>query len=195
MEWNHRLWRQSQPYLSQFMVPLVEVLGRSERRVAATRLWRGSCCPVSGSPLSRCRKDWVWIPKACSNLSATAPGEKNNSGRPFAGRSFRVWSRLKVGGWMKRAGSSKEIIRWECPISIAERRANKPTVKSAWSWWPAMGWWPRRWGAGCIGRRNGRRRCPPMSAVLKAIRPWLVRSTGFCCCGGNKFEGVRDDTT
>jgi hypothetical protein len=30
---------------------------------------------------------------------------------------------------------------------------------------------------------------------LKAIRPWLVRSTGFCYCCGNKFEGIRDDTT
>ncbi len=83
---------------------------------------------------------WVWIPKACSNLSATAPGEKNNSGRPFAGRSFRVWSRLKVGGWMKRAHGLRET-----------------------------------------------------AGELEKV--WLVRSTGFCCGGGNKFEGVRDDTT
>ncbi len=61
---------------------------------------------------------WVWIPKACSNLSATAPGEKNNSGRPFAGRSFRVWSRF---------------IRWECPISIAERRARPGAL--VWLGW------------------------------------------------------------
>src|SRR6266702_8770782 len=45
MEWNHRLWRQSQPYLSQFMVPLVGVLGRSERRVAATRYVEGLLLP------------------------------------------------------------------------------------------------------------------------------------------------------
>jgi SRSO17 transposase len=45
MEWNERLWRQSQQYLSQFMVPLVEVLGRSERRVAATRYVEGLLLP------------------------------------------------------------------------------------------------------------------------------------------------------
>jgi SRSO17 transposase len=45
MEWNDRLWRQSQQYLSQFMIPLVEVLGRSERRVAATRYVEGLLLP------------------------------------------------------------------------------------------------------------------------------------------------------
>jgi len=53
MEWNERLWRQSQQYLSQFMVPLVEVLGRSERRVAATRYVEGLLLP--GQPANlRC---------------------------------------------------------------------------------------------------------------------------------------------
>jgi hypothetical protein len=37
MKWNDRLWQQSQQYFAQFLIPLVEVLGRSERRVAATR--------------------------------------------------------------------------------------------------------------------------------------------------------------
>jgi SRSO17 transposase len=45
MEWNERLWRQSQQYLAQFMIPLVEVLGRSERRVAATRYVEGLLLP------------------------------------------------------------------------------------------------------------------------------------------------------
>jgi SRSO17 transposase len=45
MEWNERLWRQSQEYLSQFMVPLVQVLGRAERRVAATRYVAGLLLP------------------------------------------------------------------------------------------------------------------------------------------------------
>jgi SRSO17 transposase len=45
MEWNNRLWQQSQQYLSQFMIPLVEVLGRSERRVAATRYVEGLLLP------------------------------------------------------------------------------------------------------------------------------------------------------
>jgi hypothetical protein len=31
--------------------------------------------------------------------------------------------------------------------------------------------------------------------VFKTIRPWLVRSTGFCHCCGSKFEGICDDTT
>jgi hypothetical protein len=31
--------------------------------------------------------------------------------------------------------------------------------------------------------------------VLKAIRPWLVRSTGCCYCCGSKFDRIRDNTT
>ena len=45
MQWNNRLWQQSQQYLAQFMIPLVEVLGRSERRVAATRYVEGLLLP------------------------------------------------------------------------------------------------------------------------------------------------------
>jgi SRSO17 transposase len=45
MQWNDRLWRQSQQYLSPFMIPLVEGLGRSERRVAATRYVEGLLLP------------------------------------------------------------------------------------------------------------------------------------------------------
>jgi SRSO17 transposase len=45
MKWNDRLWQQSQQYLSAFMIPLVEVLGRSERRVAATRYVEGLLLP------------------------------------------------------------------------------------------------------------------------------------------------------
>lgn len=45
MQWNDRLWQQSQQYLSQFLIPLVEVLGRSERRVAATRYVEGLLLP------------------------------------------------------------------------------------------------------------------------------------------------------
>ena len=42
MKWNDRLRQQSQQYLSQFLIPLVEVLGRSERRVAAARYVQGA---------------------------------------------------------------------------------------------------------------------------------------------------------
>lgn len=45
MKWNDRLWQQSQQYLSQFLIPLVEVLGRSERRVAAARYVHGLLLP------------------------------------------------------------------------------------------------------------------------------------------------------
>ena len=45
MKWNDRLWQQSQQYLSQFLTPLVEVLGRSERRVAAARYVQGLLLP------------------------------------------------------------------------------------------------------------------------------------------------------
>jgi SRSO17 transposase len=45
MQWNDQLWRESQQYLSQFMIPLVKVLGRSERRVAATRYVEGLLLP------------------------------------------------------------------------------------------------------------------------------------------------------
>jgi SRSO17 transposase len=45
MQWNERLWQQSQQQLSQFLIPLVDVLGRSERRVAATRYVEGLLLP------------------------------------------------------------------------------------------------------------------------------------------------------
>jgi SRSO17 transposase len=45
MKWNDRLWRQSQQHLSRFLIPLVEVLGRSQRRVAATRYVHGLLLP------------------------------------------------------------------------------------------------------------------------------------------------------
>src|SRR5258708_4879767 len=45
MKWNDRLWQQSQQYLSQFLIPLAEVFGRRERRVAATRSVTGILVP------------------------------------------------------------------------------------------------------------------------------------------------------
>jgi SRSO17 transposase len=45
MKWTERLWQQSQQHLPQFLIPLVEVLGRSERRVAATRYVEGLLLP------------------------------------------------------------------------------------------------------------------------------------------------------
>jgi SRSO17 transposase len=45
MQWNEQLWQKSQQHLSPFMIPLVEVLGRSERRVAATRYVTGLLLP------------------------------------------------------------------------------------------------------------------------------------------------------
>ena len=45
MKWNERIWQQSQQHLPQFLIPLVEVLGRSERRVAATRYVEGLLLP------------------------------------------------------------------------------------------------------------------------------------------------------
>jgi SRSO17 transposase len=45
MEWNDQLWRRSQTQLAGFMVPLAQVLGRSERRVAATRYVQGLLLP------------------------------------------------------------------------------------------------------------------------------------------------------
>ncbi len=37
MEWNAKLWKQSVHYFREFLTPLIAGLGRSERRVAATR--------------------------------------------------------------------------------------------------------------------------------------------------------------
>lgn len=45
MKWNERLWKQSLRQYQQFMAPLVSVLGRSERRVAATRYVEGLLTP------------------------------------------------------------------------------------------------------------------------------------------------------
>jgi SRSO17 transposase len=45
MKWNERMWQQSQQHLPRFLMPLVGVLGRSERRVAATRYVAGLLLP------------------------------------------------------------------------------------------------------------------------------------------------------
>jgi len=45
MKWNERLWKQSLRQYQQFMAPLVSVLGRSERRVSATRYVEGLLTP------------------------------------------------------------------------------------------------------------------------------------------------------
>jgi len=41
MKWNEKLWKRSIRQYQQFMAPLLSVLGRSERRVAATRYVEG----------------------------------------------------------------------------------------------------------------------------------------------------------
>jgi SRSO17 transposase len=45
MKWNAKLWKQSIQQYQQFMAPLIAVLGRSERRVAATRYVEGLLMP------------------------------------------------------------------------------------------------------------------------------------------------------
>ncbi|MGH8336314.1 MAG: IS701 family transposase [Gammaproteobacteria bacterium] len=45
IEWNARLWKESVKQFHQFMAPLVSGLGRSERRVAATRYVEGLLTP------------------------------------------------------------------------------------------------------------------------------------------------------
>src|SRR5438876_8247312 len=45
MDWNEKLWKRSLKQFQQFMAPLVVLLGRSERRVAATRYVEGLLMP------------------------------------------------------------------------------------------------------------------------------------------------------
>jgi SRSO17 transposase len=45
MDWNEKLWKRSLKQFQQFMAPLTVVLGRSERRVAATRYVEGLLMP------------------------------------------------------------------------------------------------------------------------------------------------------
>src|SRR5574338_518030 len=45
MEWNAKLWKESFRYFTQFMTPLIVSLGRSERRVAASRYVQGLLMP------------------------------------------------------------------------------------------------------------------------------------------------------
>jgi len=45
MKWNEKLWKRSIRQYQQFMAPLLSVLGRSERRVAATRYVEGLLMP------------------------------------------------------------------------------------------------------------------------------------------------------
>ena len=45
MEWNAKLWKQSFQHFSKFMAPLIASLGRSERRVAASRYVEGLLIP------------------------------------------------------------------------------------------------------------------------------------------------------
>jgi hypothetical protein len=48
MDWNARLWKNSISELTKFLAPLVATLGRSERRLAATRYVEGLLMPVGG---------------------------------------------------------------------------------------------------------------------------------------------------
>jgi SRSO17 transposase len=45
MEWNAKLWNENVRHFTQFMIPLIASLGRSERRVAATRYVQGLLMP------------------------------------------------------------------------------------------------------------------------------------------------------
>jgi len=45
MEWNAKLWKENLRHFSQFMIPLIASLGRSERRVAASRYVQGLLMP------------------------------------------------------------------------------------------------------------------------------------------------------
>src|SRR5713101_5621672 len=45
MDWNARLWKNSISELTKFLAPLVATLGRSERRLAATRYVEGLLMP------------------------------------------------------------------------------------------------------------------------------------------------------
>src|SRR5438093_11128787 len=45
MKWNAKLWKENFHQFSQFMIPLIGSLGRSERRVAASRYVQGLLMP------------------------------------------------------------------------------------------------------------------------------------------------------
>src|SRR6266568_7878201 len=175
MEWNHRLWRQSQPYLSQFMVPLVGVLGRSERRVAATRYVEGLLLPGQ-------RKSIVPMSERLGVDSQSL--QQFVSDRPWGEK--QLWSAIRrevipslepieswgvdETGWVKQGDHSVGVSHQYCGAAGKTRRTRLAWVE--------------------IYLAHGLRET---AGELEKV--WLVRSTGFCCGGGNKFEGVRDDTT
>ncbi len=45
--WNAKLWKESVGRFHMFMAPLIAALGRSERRVAATRYVEGLLMPAT----------------------------------------------------------------------------------------------------------------------------------------------------
>ncbi len=135
--------------------------------------------------------------------------------------------RLTVGRWTKRAGSNREIIRWEYRTNIAGRWASRPPAKALCLRLSLSRWHIEQYfqcakddlGLDHFEGSSWRGAPPPSGSergglfmpvvflraektsgvtwevVLRAIRPWLVRSTGFCFCRSNNFEGICDDTT
>jgi SRSO17 transposase len=67
LAWNARLWKESVTQFLEFLNPLIAGLGRSERRVAATRYVEGLLMPGNASRSFPWRSGWAWTRNVCSS--------------------------------------------------------------------------------------------------------------------------------
>ena len=68
IQWNAKLWKESIDQFMEFITPLKASLGRTERRVAATRYIAGLLIfPANGNPSSRWPSVWGLTCEPCSS--------------------------------------------------------------------------------------------------------------------------------
>jgi SRSO17 transposase len=119
MQWNERLWRQSQQQLSQFLIPLVEVLGRSERRVAAARYVEGLLLPGQRKSIAPMSERLGVDPQSLQQFVSDSPwaeGELWSAIRreviPSLG-PIESWV-VDETGWLKQGGHSVGVSHQYC---------------------------------------------------------------------------------
>lgn len=172
------------------MTPLVEVLGRSERRVAATRYVAGLLLPGQRKSIAPMSERLGVDSQSLQQFVSDSPWEEQSLWSAISQEiipslePIEVWV-VDETGWVKQGEHSVGVAHQYCG-SVGKQAHCQVSVELVVSDGTVAGQFYLR-----AKKTSG----VTWEAVLKAIRPWLLRSTGFCCCCGNKFEGIRDNTT
>jgi len=126
--WNAKLWKESVTQLHEFLNPLIAGLGRSERRVAATRYVEGLLMPVSANRSSHGGAAGRGLAKSAT-VRYRQPLER---GIVVAGNPQEIIPHLEPleawvvdeTGWVKQGSHSVES-----RINIVARWASRPIAK------------------------------------------------------------------